>query len=150
MRLSTLFSEDKPAKIGVACIVADDERVLLGQRRGSHGAGFWAFPGGHLEPGESPEECALRETFEETGLSVVAPKPLTWTYDYFDEKQCYYLTVFVEACYQGGDPIGLEADKCNAWYWFDKKALPSPLFKTIHSLSKLGFSEALQAEHAHI
>lgn len=46
-----------------------DGRVLLVQRGpdGDH-PGEWAFPGGHVEPGESPEQAARREAFEEVGL----------------------------------------------------------------------------------
>ncbi len=47
--------------------------ILLGQRKGAHGAGTWATPGGHLEFGESVKACATRELLEETGL-----KPLSF------------------------------------------------------------------------
>ncbi|MGE3962304.1 MAG: NUDIX hydrolase [Dehalococcoidia bacterium] len=46
-----------------------DRRVLLGLRRqGRNGAGKWALPSGHMEPGETPEETAQRELLEETGV----------------------------------------------------------------------------------
>ena len=60
---------EKP-KVGVAVIVVKDNQVLMGKRIGSHGENTWAFPGGHLEFGETPEECATRELFEETGLKA--------------------------------------------------------------------------------
>lgn len=56
-------------------------KFLLGQRLGSHGAGTWALPGGHLEFGESFESCAAREVLEETGLVVGGIEFLTATND---------------------------------------------------------------------
>ena len=50
--------------IGVAAIVIKDKKVLLGKRKNAHGAGTWAFPGGHLEFNESIEACAKREVFD--------------------------------------------------------------------------------------
>lgn len=47
--------------------------VLLVQRSRGAAAGLWSLPGGHLEPGETPEEAARREVEEETGLK---PGPL--------------------------------------------------------------------------
>ena len=58
--------------VGVGVLVRDGAGdVLLGLRRGSHGAATWGLPGGHLEPGETIAACAARETLEETGLAIV-------------------------------------------------------------------------------
>jgi 8-oxo-dGTP diphosphatase len=61
-------------RVGVGCFVIDPvnhpSQFLVGTRRGSHGAGKLALPGGHLEMNESWESCAAREVFEETNLSV--------------------------------------------------------------------------------
>jgi 8-oxo-dGTP diphosphatase len=56
----------------VACALVDaDRRVLIGQRpEGKQFAGLWEFPGGKLEPGESPEDALLRELDEELGIST--------------------------------------------------------------------------------
>lgn len=40
--------------------------------------GFWDFPGGGREPGETPQQCVLRETYEEVSVSL-APADLTWS-----------------------------------------------------------------------
>ncbi len=39
--------------VGIAVLVINDNRVLLGKRKNAHGSGTWAFPGGHLEFNES-------------------------------------------------------------------------------------------------
>ncbi|WP_411076804.1 NUDIX domain-containing protein [Streptomyces sp. cmx-10-25] len=56
-----------------AAVVVRDGRVLLVRRRVAEGALSWQFPAGKIEPGETPEEAATRETEEETGL-LVAPQ----------------------------------------------------------------------------
>jgi 8-oxo-dGTP diphosphatase len=55
-----------------AAIVVQGDRVLMVRRRVKEGALSWQFPAGGIEAGESPEEAAVRETLEETGLEVKA------------------------------------------------------------------------------
>ncbi len=59
-----------------AAIVVHEGRVLMVRRRVSEGQLSWQFPAGEVEPGESREDAAVRETQEETGLDVAAVKPL--------------------------------------------------------------------------
>lgn len=51
---------------GTLCFVVDGDRVLLIHKKTGHGAGLINGPGGKLEPGETPLQCAVRETLEET------------------------------------------------------------------------------------
>ena len=52
-------------------VVEHDGKFLIGQRPpGVALAGLWEFPGGKIEPGETPETAAVRECLEETGLTV--------------------------------------------------------------------------------
>jgi len=53
-----------------AAIIIDDGRVLLVRRRVKEGQLSWQFPAGEVEPGESNEDAAVRETLEETDLTV--------------------------------------------------------------------------------
>lgn len=63
-------SEGRP---GVsAAVIVHGGRVLLVRRRVSEGALSWQFPAGVIEPGECEEQAAVRETLEETRLTVVA------------------------------------------------------------------------------
>lgn len=55
-----------------AAIITASDRVLMVRRRVKEGELSWQFPAGGIEPGESPEEAAVRETLEETGLKVEA------------------------------------------------------------------------------
>ena len=63
--------------VGVGALVIDESTgcVLLGRRKGSHGAGTWALPGGWLEKGEELENAAVRELEEETGLTAAELAP---------------------------------------------------------------------------
>lgn len=59
-----------------AAVIVKDGRVLLVQRRVKEGNLSWQFPAGAVENGESPGEAAVRETREETDLTVVQTKLL--------------------------------------------------------------------------
>jgi 8-oxo-dGTP diphosphatase len=54
--------------LATLCYVVKDDRVLLLHRTKEPNLGLWIAPGGKLEFDESPQECALRELYEETGL----------------------------------------------------------------------------------
>ncbi|MDK1473649.1 NUDIX hydrolase [Streptomyces sp. 549] len=59
-----------------AAVIVEAGRVLMVRRRISEGELMWQFPAGGIEAGETPEQAAVRETAEETGLTVEAVKVL--------------------------------------------------------------------------
>ena len=63
---------DKPALIVPAIALVDtDNRILLARRpQGKDFAGFWEFPGGKIEKGETPEDALIREIREELGVET--------------------------------------------------------------------------------
>jgi len=67
-------SDPKPIVLVAAVALVDvDGRVLIAQRpAGKSMAGLWEFPGGKVEPGETPEAALIRELEEELGIE-------TWT-----------------------------------------------------------------------
>ncbi|MGW4603702.1 NUDIX hydrolase [Streptomyces sp. NPDC004532] len=68
-----MTTETTTEKPGIsAAIIVQDGRVLMVRRRISEGELMWQFPAGGIEPGEVAEDAAVRETLEETGLTVKA------------------------------------------------------------------------------
>ncbi len=79
---------DKEVLQVAAAVIEHRGRYLITRREaGVHLGGFWEFPGGKREAGETFEACARREVFEEVGIEITAPRPLTIThYEYPDKS----------------------------------------------------------------
>ena len=69
-------------EIGVAIIRKGDQYLLAKRPKGKAFEGMWEFPGGKLEREESPEECLVREIYEEFGISIILREPFkVWEHE---------------------------------------------------------------------
>jgi len=71
------FGSPRP-EVCVGTVALSDDHLLLIQRGQEPGYGLWSLPGGRVESGETLAEAVVRETSEETGLSVVCDHLVGW------------------------------------------------------------------------
>lgn len=131
-------TEQRP-RVGVGILIRRDGKVLLGKRRGSHGAGQWCPPGGHLEFMETIERCVRREAREEAGVEFGPVIAKVTTEDFFEADGRHYISVTSIADWHAGEPQIFEPEKFEAWEWFPWDALPEPIFVPIENLRREGF-----------
>lgn len=125
-------------RVGVGVAIVRNGKVLIGRRRGSHGADTWSIPGGHIEFGESWEACARRETKEETGLDIEQITFLGVTDDHDISEGKHYVTIFMRAACPTGEPVICEPDKYQELCWCPWERIPAPRFKPLDHLMKQG------------
>lgn len=121
---------DQPKKLllVVACALVDaDGRVLISERpEGKQLAGMWEFPGGKVEPGETPEQTLVRELAEELGIEtkVACLAPLT-----FASHSCetFHLLMPLYVCRRfWGTPVGREGQRLKWVRPRDMRNYPMP------------------------
>ncbi len=106
-------------KLVAGCLVIDDGRVLLLRRGIEPSLGKWTFPGGYVDLGETPAECALRETREEVRMTVTLG-PLIGLYAPRKEP---FAAIAVYLATPGPEAPGLSAEATEVRY-FTKAGIP--------------------------
>ena len=122
------ITKERPL-VGVGVMVMKGTRVLVGRRKGSHGEGEYAWPGGHLEYMESFEECARREVWEEAGIEIRNVRFLRLMN--LRKYQKHYVDVMMVAEWVSGNPVGRENERIADWDWYELDSLPQPCFATL-------------------
>ncbi|HEY0117183.1 MAG TPA: NUDIX domain-containing protein [Cellulomonas sp.] len=111
---------------------ADHDEVLLQLRRGTgYMDGHWASLAGHVDPGESVHEAAVREVAEEAGIVVdqadLVPLTVLHRFERGGPAVEQRVDVFFSATRWQGTPAVREPDKAAAMGWFPLDHLPEPL-----------------------
>ena len=113
--------------VGARGVVIDDQnRLLLIQRSDNH---RWAIPAGAMELGESIEECAIRETFEETGLRATSLTPFAFytRYTYTNEYGHTYQQILMSfRIYSWEGELVRQTEESIDAAFFPLDALPGP------------------------
>ena len=101
--------------VSAVALIDPDGRVLLAQRpEGKSLAGLWEFPGGKVDPGETPEAALIRELREELGIETKASclAPLTFASHSYDD---FHLLMPLYVCRRWkGQVVGAEGQAI-AW-----------------------------------
>ncbi|HEX2147768.1 MAG TPA: 8-oxo-dGTP diphosphatase MutT [Pseudorhizobium sp.] len=117
-----------PILLVAACALVDaDGRILLAQRpKGKALAGLWEFPGGKVEPGETPEETLIRELEEELGITTKVPclAPLTFASHSYESFHLL-MPLFICRRYEG-IPSGREGQAIKWVRPRDLRSYPMP------------------------
>ena len=116
--------------VGIGVIIQNSEgQILVGKRKGSHSP-YYSIPGGHLENGETFEEAAIREVFEETNLKIRNPKFICVTNNLrtFKEENKHYVSITMYSNEYDGICEVKEPDKCEEWIWCNIDEVPEPQF----------------------
>lgn len=124
---------EKLPSVGVGVIVRRGDEVLLMLRKNSVGEGTWMAPGGILECGESMEECAIRETKEETNVDIKDVRFKAVTNDVFEDGT-HYVNIWMEATVKDGELKVNAPGEMSGVGWFTWDALPQPLFLPFENL----------------
>ena len=124
-----------------ACALIDaDGRILLAQRpEGKSLAGLWEFPGGKVEPGETPEASLVRELHEELGITtkVACLAPLTFashTYEKFHLLMPLYVCRRYEGIPHGKEGQALKWVKSQALRDYPMPPADEPLIPMLQDL----------------
>lgn len=102
------------------CLVCDETRILVEEKRGTSYPGGLIFPSGHVEKDESLRDSVIREIREETGLTIRNPK-LCGVKDWIEKDGTRYLVLLYKTNEFEGE---LQSSEEGGVFWLDRKEVP--------------------------
>ena len=124
--LRAMAIDSQRPRVGVGVIFVREGRVFLAKRHGAHGENTWASAGGHLEDGETFEECARREAMEELGVTVGELRFLCVSNIIAYGK--HYVDIEFVGDIDNQEPRLMETEAFVDSGWFNLDELPYPIF----------------------
>ena len=105
---------DKPLLV-TAALLRHSRKILIAQRNNSgRFANKWEFPGGKIDPGETPQQCLQRELHEELGLETTIGPLFSDTLYFHDQGQIRQFTYWVDVV---NPPVSVELSEHQAIAW---------------------------------
>lgn len=128
------MEQKKKPGIGFGVMILKEGKILLGHRHDDpekasselKGAGTWTMPGGKLEFQESFEEGAIRETKEETGITLKNIKVICVNNNIVEDA--HFVTVGLFSDDFEGEAQVLEPEEITEWKWFPLDNLPEKMY----------------------
>ncbi|SHK13532.1 NUDIX domain-containing protein [Desulforamulus aeronauticus] len=127
------MAEVKEIRPGVAIVIFNKEGEVLLQKRAD--VNLWGIPSGHVEPGETVKNAAIREILEETGLQVkilrligVYSDPSSQVFQYPDGRVTHFVTCCFQAKVIGGELSVISSETLDLRY-FPCDRLPANILK---------------------
>ena len=113
----------QPERFATLIYVIKNDEILMIEKLRGHGRGKVNAPGGHIELGETPAECAIRELFEEVRLTVLEVEEVA-NLKFFDTKNGFSMQGYVfKTC--ANECIGIPTQTEEAIpFWVDINAIP--------------------------
>ena len=129
-----MVEQNKKVRVGIGVMIMQDGKILLGKRHEDpekadselNGMNTWTMPGGKMDFGETFEEAASREVFEETNIKLKKIEVFCVNNERIDSA--HFVTVGIFSNDFEGEAQIMEPDEIIEWRWFGLDELPSPMY----------------------
>jgi 8-oxo-dGTP diphosphatase len=114
---------DEIIRVWIWCLTIKDWKVLYGLRKSKHGQWTYSPPWGHLEYGETIEDCAVRELFEESWLIAKSQDVIVYCTlnEIYSNNEKHYVNIITLIKVFSWEVINKEPEKLERWDWLSWK-----------------------------